>query len=99
MNAYHVDGMTRISKHEAFKRFQRGEPFQICPVKLRPGLPWRPDMTVDPAHVKEDRAHMRQFSNCQNDNEWVKKLFDDYVNSFESYNCSWEAGYYAAYYA
>lgn len=36
----------RITKREAIKRFNDKLPIVLCPCKLRPGFPWRPDVTI-----------------------------------------------------
>lgn len=46
MNKRTVDGFTRISKRAAEKRYNAGEVVILCPVKLRPGFPFFPEIPV-----------------------------------------------------
>lgn len=75
---------TRISKADAKRRFERGEPVVFCPVKLRPGFPFAPHCTV----TRNDAEH---YSGVDR--------FDTRVNEFEYYNCGCnETGTYTAFY-
>jgi hypothetical protein len=73
----------RISKREAMQRFERGEAIAFCPHRLRPGFPFALHCTIR----KDDSRHW----------SGVDK-FDTRLNEFICYNCSHEAGYYAAFY-
>jgi len=73
---------TRISKNEARKRFDAGKDFALCPVKLRPGFPWAPHMTV---RSGEHKANGRTF----------EQLLNEFC--YYNANCN-ETGLYAAFY-
>lgn len=83
---------TRITFAQARKRFNANLPFQICPVKLRPGMPFAVDMLVDPAHIKAERSLTPTYPTPES-------LFDATVVDFCFYNANCnETGTYAAFY-
>jgi hypothetical protein len=82
MKQVSINGYTRITKRAALKRFNNGECIYLCPVKLRPGGPWHPEITIT------NKGH---FAGVTED-------FNKIINQFEYYNCNVETGYYAAYY-
>lgn len=46
MRKFECDGFRRISKAAARKLFETGKVVYLCPVNLRPGGPWHPEMGV-----------------------------------------------------
>ncbi len=77
-----INGYKRIRKDEARGRFSNGEFIYLCPVKLRPGGPWHPEITIT------NKGHLAG----------VTEDFNKIINRFEYYNCNAETGYYTAYY-
>lgn len=61
---------TRISKRKARTLFEQGKAIQFCPVKLRPGLPFCPDMMFQKNQGMEFETALDFFEhyNC-NSNE------------------------------
>lgn len=76
--------LERISKATARRLFiENKEPLALCPVNLRPGDPWNPQIVINPGVNRPCDA--AQFSNV--------------VGMFEYYNCiNSETGKYAAFY-
>ena len=56
MNNYTFDNFTRINKTAARKLYEAGESFYMCPVKLRPGRPWHPEVLITPDPSKALRS-------------------------------------------
>lgn len=82
MNAVIVGSLRRISKRQARKLWDKGAPFRICPVKLRPGFPFAPDMLIEPMRYTADPSY----------------TFDRVVGDFEFYNANTnETGYYSSF--
>lgn len=93
MNKYSViiAGTTweRITKKAARKAYISGCSIAFCPVNLRPGEPWHPETIMN-------RKSREEFTT---DETGVKNDFNNYVNSFEFYNCiNSETGKYTAFY-
>lgn len=92
MNKRTVDGFTRISKRAAEKRYNAGEVVILCPVKLRPGFPFFPEIPVQ----------REEFSPLGGDGFNIvvprSRDFETVVNAFCFYNCSAGAGKYPAFY-
>lgn len=89
--SYTEKGFTfeRISKKAAMTAYVNGLSVVICPVNLRPGAPWHPDMTLN-------KRNREQFVI---DEIGVKNDFNNFVASFEYYNCTCgETGKYSAFY-
>ena len=53
MNKRMVAGFTRISKRAAEKRYNAGEVVILCPVKLRPGFPYFPEIPVKREEISQ----------------------------------------------
>ena len=83
---------TRINKTKARKLWGK-ETIALCPVKLRPGGPWRNDLIVTPIEVG-------QYQNSQYHCNRQKGDFEYVIDNFEYYNCQWpsETGRYTAFY-
>ena len=77
-----VGEFKRVSKRVAEKRYDAGEVIYMCPSKLRPGEPWHPEVAVTKRFDSGD----------------AKMMFEHDVARFEYYNCTYSAGYYAAFY-
>lgn len=76
----------RISKREARKRFASGRPVVMCPCKLRPGGPWRSDMTIDGKRWIEDSEwRHRYWPTTETLEEFA---FARAVSEFVRYNCT-----------
>jgi hypothetical protein len=87
-----VSRYTRITKTAARKRFAANKPFQICAVKMRPGMPFAMDMLVDPAYIKTERSLTPTYPT-------LESLFDATICEFCYYNAnSHETGTYPAFY-
>ena len=79
----------RITKKQARAAYINGLSVIICPVNLRPGEPYHPETVIN-------RKNREQFAA---DEIGVKNDFNNYVNSFEFYNCrNSETGKYTAFY-
>jgi hypothetical protein len=79
----------RVDKKTARTAYINGLSVVVCPVNLRPGAPWHPEAVIN----KRDRAHLVA------DEIGVKNDFNNWVGSFEFYNCpNTETGKYAAFY-
>lgn len=46
MKRSQVDGLVRISKINARNRYNAGEKLFLCPMNLRPGSPWHPEVAI-----------------------------------------------------
>lgn len=90
MKARIEDGFNRISKLRARKLYDDGKIVYLCPVKLRPGYPWHPEVAISKHNERTDGLAQYFVSDT---NE-----FDKVVNDFTHYNCNWSAGTYPAYY-
>lgn len=81
----HGERFQRVNKTEARNRAANGEKIGVCACNLDPFNPfWNPCAWYDP--IGEAEA----FDGFD--------TFDKFVNAYEYYNCSYEAGYYASYY-
>ena len=79
----------RVDKKTARAAYINGLSIILCPVNLRPGEPYHPETVIN-------RKNREQFTV---DEIGVKNDFNNYVNSFEFYNCTnSETGKYAAFY-
>ena len=75
----------RVNKNEARNLAKAGQSIGVCACKLDPFNPF-----YNPCswyHPEEEREALDGY-----------KDFDKFVNAYEYYNCSYETGYYAAYY-
>ena len=99
---FQVNGQTyrRVSKHAARQLFERRQPFQICPVNFRPGLPFAMDMTIDPLQWISEESEKHRWGWYDYPREQiVAQAFDKAVCMFEWYNCTdSETGAYSAFY-
>ena len=77
--------MKRISKRTARKLFNEKKDFLIIPCKVNPNNVWG-------IGAKINQYYYNQFP------EIFKKDFDVLVREYTFYNCSYETGYYPAYY-
>jgi hypothetical protein len=67
MNKYTIDGYTRISKARARKMFNNGDPVYMCPVNLRPGRPWYPEICFYKTGENFEKSVFAfEFYNCIN---------------------------------
>lgn len=67
MNKYTIDGYTRISKARARKDFDAGKPVYFCPVNLRPGKPYYPEIGFFDTGENFDKSVLAfEFYNCIN---------------------------------
>jgi hypothetical protein len=83
--------MIKITKTIARKLWGKKD-IVLCPSNLRPGLPFRPDMTVFAADIEKALA-------SEYDHEKDAAAFDAYVRNFEWYNCEDnETGKHASFY-
>ena len=79
----------RISKTEARRAYVNGLSLVIAPCNMQPFNPWGIATVIN----RKDRAHL------VSDEIVVHKDFDNYIGSFEYYNCTCsETGKYTAYY-
>lgn len=88
---YTENGFTfeRISKNTARTAYRNGLSVVVCPVNLRPGKPYHPEMVLN----RKSREHLTA------DEIGVKNDFNNQVSSFEYYNCiNSETGKYTAFY-
>lgn len=47
MRDYEIDGFKRITKVAARKAYKSGAAVYMCPVNLRPGAPWYPEIRAE----------------------------------------------------
>ena len=88
---YYNNGFTfkRITKKDARTAYKNGLTIVLCPVNMRPGAPWNPEMTIN-------RRQREQFVI---DEIGIINDFNNYIASFEYYNCrNTETGKYTAFY-
>ena len=88
---YFENGFTfkRIPKNAARRAYKNGLTIILCPVNLRPGEPWGHPFTLN---RKQRESFIIDEIGLEND-------FNNYVGSFEYYNCkNSETGYYTAFY-
>ena len=79
----------RVNKKTAESVYTLGLPVVLCPVNLRPGEPYHPEIVLN-------RKNRERFVA---DEIGVKNDFANQVSSFEYYNCvNSETGKYAAFY-
>lgn len=90
MKMYKIDGFRRIAKIKARKRYDNGETIYLCPIKLRPGYPWHPEVAITKTDDRSDDMAQYFVSSTSE--------FDNVVNSFEYYNCNYSVGIYPAFY-
>jgi len=83
--------MKRINKRVARRLFDEGKTIIICACKLRPGGPlyirkyWNPEIIVNKTNMS-NRYYPETI------------YFDRIVRDYEWYNCTYETGYYSAFY-
>lgn len=77
---------TRITIHQARKRYAEGLPVVFCPCKLYPFGGWAPGIEITPKPDEWDEG------------DTAATAFTKRVNAFTYYNCNYESGYYPAYY-
>jgi hypothetical protein len=65
MNKFTIGNLTRVSKGIARKLWGQNKILSLCPVKLRPDGPWRPNIDVFPEEQKE-----KEFDKFVNEFEW-----------------------------
>ena len=91
MNRYRFGNLTRIGRRKARLLWGK-EDMSLCPVNLRPGPPWRPDMRVFAHEIARALASEYEHERRAAD-------FDVYIRNFEYYNCTCsETGTYTAFY-
>lgn len=79
----------RIQKNIALRAYKNGLTIILCPVDIRPGAPYYPEMTLN-------RKQRQQFVI---DSIGLENDFYNYIASFEYYNCTnSETGKYTAFY-
>lgn len=79
----------RVSKKTARVAYINGLSVVVCAVNLRPGKPYHPETVLN----RKSREHFAA------DEIGVKNDFENWINSFEFYNCTNnETGHYAAFY-
>lgn len=79
----------RINKKTARRAYKNGLTVIITPCNLKPFSPWHPEFHLNRESRKEFIA----------DEVGIENDFNNWVNSFEYYNCiNTETGKYAAYY-
>ena len=81
----HGEHFERINKTEARNRAARGESIGVCACNMDPFSPYW--STCAWYHPKEEREAFDGYD-----------TFDEFVNAYEYYNCSYETGYYASFY-
>ena len=86
--------MTRITKHQAKKRFAAGQAFSLCGHKMHPGYPFNPAFLVSADYLSRYRSDSGAYKGDVSDQE----AWDALYNNWAYYNTSYEQGYYAAYY-
>lgn len=92
MNKRMVAGFTRISKRAAEKRYNAGEVVILCPVKLRPGFPYFPEIPVKREEISQIGGDGFNIVVPRS------RDFETVANAFSFYNCSAGAGKYPAFY-
>lgn len=84
MNWQRFGDYVRVQKKQAKKLYERGEVIYLCPCNLRPGEPWKPEVSIYLPDGEEAKV--------------APEAFDSAVDMFSFYNCNFESGYYPAYY-
>lgn len=79
----------RVSAQKARAAFLSGDSVTICPHKLRPWGFWNPQFTI----FRDDETHAWELQHYG-----ARGVWDLLINSAIAYNCSYETGYYLAYY-
>ena len=79
----------RVDVRRARNAFMDGAPVVTCPCKLRPFGYWRPEFRL----VRDDSAHAWEIAHYG-----AAAVWEELTNSITAYNCSYESGYYLAYY-
>ncbi len=91
MNKFSTARLTRISKATARKLWGKKD-MSLCPCKLRPDGPWRPNLDIFAAEITEKQKSEYDFDRA-------RVVFDTFLQNFEWYNCQMnETGYYTAFY-
>ena len=65
MNNYTFGDFTRINKIQARKLYAEGKTFYMCPVKLRPGKPWYPEVLITPNPSDEYRSFEKDLNSFE----------------------------------
>lgn len=82
----------RINKKEARKAYTHGLTVIIAPCNLKPFTPWHVEYNLNISARDE-------FLEKPAKKEWIENDFNNYINSFEYYNCiNSETGRYTAFY-
>ena len=67
MRKFEIAGYTRITKAQARRLFTAGFPVYACPVNLRPGAPYNPEIKIEPCQDLFDGIVYRfEVYNCIN---------------------------------
>lgn len=89
MKRYKIGQYTRISKRAAKRLYLDGKTIYLCAVNMNPLSPW-----VTPFDLNKSRREQFVI-----DETGLANDFDNYINSFEYYNCTCnETGRYTAFY-
>lgn len=88
MKQIQINGYKRVTKKAALRAYKNGETVYLCPVKLAPGSPWHPET---PLNRKQRETFVIDEIGLVND-------FNNYIGSFEYYNCDAGRGRYTAFY-
>ena len=105
MNQITINGLKRISKAAAIRRFNEGKPFIMCPVKIGPGGMWGMGCYISSDSIQERKERASWYGpNGKLPNQFLWKGDTNTTGWFllyrewTFYNASKEAGTYAAYY-
>jgi len=80
----HIGDFIRVQKVRAKKLYENGEIIYLCPCNLRPGEPWKPEVSICLTDGKDAKI--------------APVDFDSAVDMFVFYNCNHRDGHYPAYY-
>jgi hypothetical protein len=83
MKQNYIRDYRRVSKTRAKQAYEDGLTIRMCPVKINPTNLWNYYTDINVSDVSDGNEEAD---------------FEKRVNAFIYYNCSWETGYYPAFY-
>ena len=79
MNKHSFPGLTKISKAAARELWGQNKTISLCPAKLRPDGPFRPNMDYFPDQQKQNEfdevVSSFEWYNCQMNETWFYTAF------------------------
>lgn len=87
---------TRISKQAARRRFNEGKNVYVIARKMRPGRPFSMGCVLYGDMFEHEKDNWRYADIPMDDRR--NAMFEHFLREFTWYNCSYETGYYPAFY-